>query len=63
MTNNFKDLCNGEYVFRYLARSTNEKIRIFKRLQLGADASGWLGKEQPFTSIAPPKEVAQCLTT
>ncbi len=44
----------SEYTFIYLANSTNRLIQIFKRLALGSDASGWIGKEQPFSPIAPP---------
>jgi hypothetical protein len=54
MTNNFKHMCNGEYIFIYLANSTNKLTQIFKRLALGNDALGWIGKEQPFAPIAPP---------
>jgi len=54
MTNNFKHMCNGEYTFIYLAKSTNKLTQIFKRLALGSDANGWIGKEQPFAPIAPP---------
>ena len=54
MTNNFKHMCNREYTFIYLAKSTNKLTQIFKRLALGSDASGWIGKEQPFAPIAPP---------
>jgi hypothetical protein len=42
------------YTFHYLANSTNKLTQIFKRLALGNDASGWIGKEQPFAPIAPP---------
>ena len=43
-----------EYTFIYLANSTNRLIQIFKRLAIGSEATGWIGKEQPFAPIAPP---------
>jgi len=54
MTNNFADFLHGEYIYRYLAKSTNKLTQIFKRLALGSDASGWNAKGQPFAPIAPP---------
>lgn len=42
------------YTFIYLANSTNKLIQVFKRLALGHDANGWIGKEQPFRAVAPP---------
>ena len=44
----------SEYTFIYLANSTNKLIQIFKRLDLGSEATGWIGKEQPFRAVAPP---------
>jgi len=54
MTNNFANFFDGEYLYRYLAKSTNKITQIFKRLALGNYASGWNVKGQPFASIAPP---------
>ena len=54
MTNNFKQMCNGEYTFIYLANSTNKLIQVFKRLALSSEATVWIGKEQPFRAVAPP---------
>ena len=54
MTNNFEHMCNGEYPYRYLANSTNRKIRVLKGLAVIGDASSWLLKGQPFAPIAPP---------
>ncbi len=45
----------SEYTFIYLANSTNRLIQIMKRLErLSSEATGWIGKEQPFAPIAPP---------
>ena len=45
-----------EYTHIYLANSTNKLIQIFKRLDLGSEATAWLGKEQPFKPVAPPTD-------
>ena len=44
-----------EYTYTYLANSTNRLIQIFKRREISCnEATGWIGKEQPFAPIAPP---------
>lgn len=48
------DQGSAVYTYTYLANSTNKLIQIFKRLALGSEATGWIGKEQPFAPIAPP---------
>ena len=58
MTHNYeKHFLYGstEYTHIYLANSTNKSIQILKRLELGSEATIWLGKEQPFRAVAPPK--------
>ena len=46
----------SEYTFLYLANSTNRLIQIMKRLERwSSEATGWIGKEQPFRAVAPPK--------
>ena len=41
--------------FIYLVNSTNKLIQIMKRLERkSSEATGWIGKEQPFRAVAPP---------
>lgn len=43
------------YTYIYLANSTNRLMQIFIRLEISCnEATGWIGKEQPFAPIAPP---------
>lgn len=45
----------SEYTFIYLANSTNRLMQIFIRLEISCnEATGWIGKKQPFAPIAPP---------
>ena len=49
------DQGSAVYTYTYLANSTNRLIQIFKRLEISCnEATGWIGKEQPFAPIAPP---------
>ena len=58
MTNNFEDLYNGEYTFRYLAQSSSRIIAIFENQErLGNPQSDWVSGSSwgsPIAPVAPP---------
>jgi len=59
MTNNFEHKHNGEYLFRYLAKSTSQKIKKFNHhSRTGNHTCDWTGGSiwgSPVIALAPPR--------